>query len=312
MNNTTQTIRVGLFFILGVALIWSLYDTLSGNNEWIRNGDVLKAQFEDLQQLHIGDEVRMAGIHIGSVHSASLAGNKAVLELYIKQGFSIPSDSVATLTTAGLLGNNFISIDPGQSNTSLTNGDTIKTKHSADINAIIASFSDISGKLDGMLGGTSDSEGLFSNLDKLIVANREKISHVITNLEAISKKVEGSNGTLGMLVNDPDLYRELLAAAKDVQSFANNANKLMTSDQGVLGVLLNDPKAAAEIRATISNIASFSEKLNSSNSTLGQLVSSDNLYVKAEALLEKADHAINSIGDSGPMSAVGVAATALF
>ncbi len=163
-----------------------------------------------------------------------------------------------------------------------------------------------------MLGGSPDSNGLFANLDDLIVANREKIGNIIAHLETISTKVNTGNGTLGLLVNDPDLYHELLAAAKDVQSFANNANKLMSSDQGVLGVLMSDPKAAAEIRATISNIAAFSEKLNSPTSTLGQLVSSDTLYVKAEALLEKADHAINSIGDSGPMSAVGVAATALF
>lgn len=312
MNNTTQTIRVGLFFVLGLALIWSLYDTLSGNSEWMRKGYVLRAQFEDLQQLHIGDEVRMAGIHVGSVHSATLDANKAVVQLYIEQNFSIPSDSIAALTTAGLLGNNFISIEPGQSSTSLSHGATIRTKHSADINSIIASFSDIGQKLDSMLGGTPESEGLFANLDNLIIANREKISNLITHLETISGKVDKGNGTLGMLVNDPDLYRELLAAARDVQSFANNANKLMSSDQGVLGVLLSDPKAAAEIRATISNIASFSEKLNSPNSTLGQLVTSDQLYVKAEALLEKADHAINSIGDSGPMSAVGVAATALF
>ena len=62
MNNSQQTIRVGLFFLLGLALTWVTFATLSGGNIFKTEGYKLIAGFESLKELKKGDEVRMAGV----------------------------------------------------------------------------------------------------------------------------------------------------------------------------------------------------------------------------------------------------------
>ena len=69
MNTSQQTIRVGFFFLLGVALIWVTFATLSGGKFFEDRGYKLTADFDDLKELKLGDEIRMAGVKIGSVES---------------------------------------------------------------------------------------------------------------------------------------------------------------------------------------------------------------------------------------------------
>ena len=72
MNNSQQTIHVGLFFVLGLALTWVTFATLSGGSIFKAQGYRLIAGFESLKELKKGDEVRMAGVTIGSVESTRL------------------------------------------------------------------------------------------------------------------------------------------------------------------------------------------------------------------------------------------------
>ena len=66
MNNAQHTARVGLFFLLGLALIWVTFETLSDGKIFKDRGYTLVAGFESLKELKQGDEVRMAGVKIGS------------------------------------------------------------------------------------------------------------------------------------------------------------------------------------------------------------------------------------------------------
>ena len=72
MNNSQQSVRVGFFFLLGVALIWVTFETLSGGHFFEDRGYKLIAGFDDLKELKTGDEVRMAGVKIGTVEKTQL------------------------------------------------------------------------------------------------------------------------------------------------------------------------------------------------------------------------------------------------
>ena len=69
MNTTQQTARVGLFFLLGVALVWVTFETLSDGKLFAEHSHKLIAGFDDLKQLKNGDEVRLAGVRVGSVET---------------------------------------------------------------------------------------------------------------------------------------------------------------------------------------------------------------------------------------------------
>ena len=113
MNNVQQTARVGLFFLLGLALTWVTFETLRGGKVFKDQGYNLIAGFETLKELKEGDEVRMAGVKIGEVEKTRLAGRRAEAVLRINPTVKIKGDATATIVMAGLIGTNYIAIDLG-------------------------------------------------------------------------------------------------------------------------------------------------------------------------------------------------------
>ncbi len=318
MNNPLQTMRVGLFFILGMALIWVVYDTLSDGSLQLTSGYKIYAPFKNVQQLTAGDEVRLAGVKIGNVSETILKDGHAVVTLTIEPKYQIRNGAVATVTTAGLLGNNFVAITAGRGEGYLTDGMEIRTKNTQSMSEVITSFGGIGARLDNLLStvdGGGEGGGAFGNLNDLIVDNRDRIDNTLKNLEEITQKVNDSTGTLGLLINDRTVYDEIVTAARDLQSVTDHVSNVfqdVSEGKGALGALLYDPKTAEDLKTSVQNILEFTDKLNSDKSTIGRLVTNDSLYVQAEDVLNKIDSAVDSYNNSGPITAIGVAAAALF
>jgi len=330
MNNAHHTARVGLFFLLGVALIWVTYETLGNRSSLKKSGYTLIAGFENLKELKAGDDIRMAGVRIGAVETTRLSNRRAEAVLRIEKKFTIASDAHATISSAGLLGTNYISIDLGSPHAPpLQPGSEIPTRVTADLNTVMAQIGELGGKLEDAFGsigemfkGDQDQPGLFQKVDKLLADNSAKIDEVMTNLQEITDKINHGEGTLGKLVNDPQLHDELLAtvtaiksAADDARTFVTNAQEMVDhvkTGQGTLGALIYDEKAGEDLKATTANLRSVSDKLAKGEGTLGKLINDDTLYTSARSTLQKADRALDGMSDSGPITAVGVVANALF
>ena len=331
MNNPQQTARVGLFFLLGLALVWVTRESLSGGKFFRKEGYTLVAGFDNLQNLKVGDDVRMAGVNIGSVELTRLARGRAEAVLRIDPKMKVPSDATATIVMAGLIGTNFIGIDLGTPGVpALADGAEIRTTVTPDINTIMSELGDLGHKLEGALGSFSSAVngsgaaggGLFQKLDRLVTENSAKIDTTMSNLQEITGKLNRGEGTLGKLVNDPRLHDDLLATVDELKVTAGQARTFLSdaegivaqvkSGQGTLGVLLYDPQAAANLKSTVQNLRDVSDKLASGKGTLGKLISDDSLYQSAQGTLRKADRAMDSMNDAGPISAVGVLANSLF
>jgi len=329
-NNPQQTARVGLFFLLGVALIWVSFETLSDGKVFKDKGYTLIAGFDNLRELKLGDEVRMAGVKIGSVETTRLTGRRAEAVLRIAPGIIIPNDANATILSAGLLGTNYIGVDLGTPGAPpLLAGAEIKTKVTADINAIMAQLGDLGSKLDGALGSISDAmkgkdgqPGLFQRLDTLLADNGGNITTTMTNFKEVSAKLNRGEGTLGKLLNDSSLHDELLAAVTDIKGAASDAKGFMTdaqaivsqvkSGQGTLGTLIYNEEAGQNIKAVTKNLRDISDKISQGEGTLGKLINDDVLYRDAQGTLKKVDRMVEGLADQGPISAVGVVANSLF
>jgi len=97
MNNAQMSARVGLFFLLGLALIWITHESLNGNR---LNDDAayeLTARFATIKELKAGDDVRLAGVGVGIVKETRLNGRHAEVVMQITDGVEVPEDSVATI-----------------------------------------------------------------------------------------------------------------------------------------------------------------------------------------------------------------------
>jgi len=330
MNNTQMSVRVGLFFVIGIVLIYVTFESLRGNSLSRTKGYTIVAGFPTLKELKAGDEVRMAGVKIGAVELTRLANNRAEAVLRILPEIQIAKDSVATISMAGLIGTNYVSINIGTpANGVVTAGGEILTRTAPDINQIMSDLGALGQDLKGAIGnissafGGSDGKGgLFTKLDRLISDNSAKIDATMANLEAITAKINQGQGTLGKLVNDPAAYDQLLATVNEIKGAATDARTFITNTQslidqvktgkGTLGTLVYDEDAGNNIKLVVKNLRDISEKLNNPNSTFGQLIGNDQLIREAQATLRKVDSAVDSMGDSGPISAVGVVAGKLF
>jgi phospholipid/cholesterol/gamma-HCH transport system substrate-binding protein len=94
------------------------------------------AAFDDIGSLKVRAPVKISGVQIGEISEIKLDPEtfKAMVSMRIRDQFNdIPDDSSAGIYTAGLLGDNYISITPMYSKTFLTNGGTISYTHPAMI-----------------------------------------------------------------------------------------------------------------------------------------------------------------------------------
>lgn len=292
--NANQSIRVGAFFLLGVGLLWIVYETLSGSRLDSSNGYRITATFDDIQQLKATSEVRMAGVVIGTVAATGLDGTKASVEMIIDKRYAIPADSKATVATAGMLGLNYVAIKPGDGTAELAADARIGTVQTPDMGSVMA-------KLDGV---------------------GDRLDVVLANAQTITANIADGKGTIGKLVNDPAGYDQLMATVKDIQgaatrasTFIDNTNEVIAhvrTGQGVLGTIIYDQTAADNLKATVGNVREFSARLNNPDSSLGMFIDNDSLYRQASNTLTKLDGALNSMNDAGPITAVGVLGSALF
>lgn len=330
MNNTSQTIRVGLFFLLGCALAWITFESLNGGRLFKQDGYSLVAGFANLKGLKAGDEVRMAGVKVGSVELTRLAGDRVEAVLAIQPEVQIPTDAVASVEQSSLLGSNYLGVTFGTpGGPLLQDGEEIKTKATVDMSEVISQLGTLGSKLEQVMGeigkamGTNgEGGGVFQRIDQLVTDNGPKLTETLSNLQDITAKIKAGEGTFGKLVNDPKLHDELLAgvseiklAAADARTFMGDAKNIVAdvkTGKGALGVLLYDEPTAASLKTSVANLREVSDKLNSGQGTLGKLISDDSLYLSVQSTMKKADRMIDGLGDQGPITAVGVAAQSLF
>ncbi len=130
-QNTIETL-VG-FFILLIAGIFFNFAYQKSNAGKTSGGYSVIANFQDIDGITEGADVKIAGIKIGHVDSFVLDSDTyyAGIKLYIDKKVKIPEDSRAIVATSGLLGGKFIRINPGGSEDNLSNEGKIKFTQSA-------------------------------------------------------------------------------------------------------------------------------------------------------------------------------------
>ncbi|NII09798.1 outer membrane lipid asymmetry maintenance protein MlaD [Oleiagrimonas sp. C23AA] len=141
----SYAVGTGLFIVLGfLALAYLATQTTSLANFDEGSTYDLKARFTNIGQLKDRAPVKMAGVRIGSVKSIQFENDKldALVTISVDKRFDqIPDDSSAAVLTSGLLGDQYIGIQPGGSPQNLKNGDTfILTQSAMQLEDLIGKF----------------------------------------------------------------------------------------------------------------------------------------------------------------------------
>ncbi|MDQ8036894.1 MAG: outer membrane lipid asymmetry maintenance protein MlaD [Pedobacter sp.] len=156
MRTRTLEMAVGLFLVAGFVALFFLAIKVSGlSDETSRPSYRLYASFQNAGGLTVRAKVTMAGVAIGRVSAITLDPKtlkaKVALDIY-KDVNSIDNDSVASILTAGLLGEKYIGIVPGAGDETLKEGDEIEQTQSALV------LEDLIGKFLSSMANKPDAE----------------------------------------------------------------------------------------------------------------------------------------------------------
>ena len=125
---------VGLFVLLGLAgLVFLSLKAANLASFGTRDSYVVTARFDNIGGLKPRSPVRSAGVTVGRVTSISLDQKtfQGLVTMELEKGVQFPKDSSAKILTSGLLGDQYIGIEPGGDEKNLGAGDVIKQTQSA-------------------------------------------------------------------------------------------------------------------------------------------------------------------------------------
>ena len=143
MKKWSVEVAVGLFVLIGIACVGYLTIRL-GKMEIIGdNYYTVSARFQSIAGLKAGSEVELAGVPVGQAEGFSLDQERwmAVVQMKIMKSIVLTEDVIASIKTAGLIGDKYIKLSPGVSDVPLKPGGMIiETESALDIEELISKF----------------------------------------------------------------------------------------------------------------------------------------------------------------------------
>ena len=212
----SRVARLGAFIVLTLGVI-AAGVFLIGSKEFLFTSTyTLKAQFDNVAGLATGANVLVGGVVSGNVQAITLPHNPTgkvivLLELSKSTREIIKKDSVASIETEGLLGNQYVAISFGSEGQSeVRDGDTIASVPPLQMAALLKTAS-----------GILDSSQQAVNNATLATAH----------LNSITAKIDSGQGTVGALVNDKQLYANLAQSTTTLDSTMVHAQAGVTDFQ---------------------------------------------------------------------------------
>ena len=133
----------GLFVLIGLICVGYLTVKLGNVHLWGSDSYPLYARFNSVSGLRIGNSIEMLGLEIGEIAGFSMDQEKSVVvaELRIRRPIKVYDDAIASIKTAGLIGDKYVSIDPGGAGKLLKPGAMItQTESPPDLGELIGKY----------------------------------------------------------------------------------------------------------------------------------------------------------------------------
>lgn len=144
MERTTLDLWVGLFVVAGLAAVLVLAMKVGNLSTFNMSESYnLQAEFDNIGGLKARSPVKSAGVVVGRVTAITFDNKtfRAQVSMVIDKRYEFPKDTFAKILTAGLLGEQYIGLDPGGDDQYLKGGDVIaKTQSAVVLENLISSF----------------------------------------------------------------------------------------------------------------------------------------------------------------------------
>ncbi len=297
---------LGLVAILGS--VWG-YAFLKGQN-LLTNSATYYAKFENIDQLPISAPVLISGVQVGTVSGKKLDLNdmkSVTVELDVEKQYKIPSNTVATLVSMGLMGQKGIDLQmtgPCSGADCAQSGDFLQARIQGMVESMLGEDS-LGDAFKGLGGGISTA---FDTINQRLSdpTNDGRISQILKNIDELSAALVKTSGNLNRLIYSTD--KNLSSLANNMNSVVGNLEKnneaieqilnnaagftgqlndsdisgtvasLKTTMTSADGTLKNLDKTMAELEATIISFKGIARDIQSGKGSMGKLVNDAELY----------------------------------
>jgi phospholipid/cholesterol/gamma-HCH transport system substrate-binding protein len=253
-SNNKRSVVVGLFVVLGLAILLVGILTIGSMNKVFSSNITVKTIFEDVNGLKAGNNIWYSGVKIGTVKSLRFLPNSQVevmLNIEEKSQEFVRKNALAKVSTDGLIGNKIIVIYGGtQKVPSIEDGDQLA------------------------VAKVESTEEMLNVLSE----NNKNLLSITDAFKKISKNILEGRGTVGMLLNDEKLYRDVELTLAGLNKASGNAQALTASlsaygaklnqKGGLANDLATDTIIMRDVRATMTRL---NETVSSANTMVNNL-----------------------------------------
>jgi phospholipid/cholesterol/gamma-HCH transport system substrate-binding protein len=212
----SRVARLGAFIVATVAILAAGVFIVGSKEYMFRSTYRVNAQFVNVVGLAAGADVLVGGVHSGTVHSIALPhspGEKVNVSMDLDNASHeiVKRDSVASIETEGVLGNQYVAISFGSAGQAdVKEGDILQSVPPLDM---------------------SD---LLKKTNAILDSSRQAVLNTIqatAHLNSVSAKIDSGQGTVGALVNDKQLYSNLAQTTSTLQGTIQQAQVGVTDFQ---------------------------------------------------------------------------------
>ena len=294
-KTATQKIRLGVFVIIGLSFFILAIYFIGNKQQMFGKTEHLKAVFNNVGGLQLGNNVRFSGINVGTVRRIEIINDSTIsVDLQIDKAIfpHIKKDAIATIGSDGLVGSVIINIIPGKGNMpAVKPGDVIQSSNrvrtddmlttlnvtnqnaaqlTIDLLKITNEINQGKGTIGVLLKDTVMAKDLKATIHNLKVTS-EKTSQTIDNLNKQIAALDNKDNVIGVL-KDTVVGNKIRKVVTNLDSSSQEINKVVSNlnatiinikeGKGAINYLSNDPKLVKKIDSTMTNINEASKKLN--------------------------------------------------
>ena len=298
-NRSSENIKLGIFVLTGLVLLVAFFYMLGKNQSFFSARFLVKAQFEDVNGLTPGSNVRISGIVVGVVESVTLLNDTLVevgLRLDEEMRKVVRKNAVADIGTDGLVGNRVVNLQPAkQPAPFIEPGDVLRSQPKISTAAMMQTLERTNQNVlaiseglvetvvrinqSAQLATLLNDERLSQNLSAALLNLRHATAAAAattSDLRTIVGDIRAGEGTVGVLLRDTTLAHELTQAPRKLQEVEAQADQLVQDARtlvqqiqtdvhhgpGSANLLLRDSLAAARIQNTLENIEQGTARFN--------------------------------------------------
>ena len=280
-------LKVGILTLVALSALTALIFILSNTTGGLFTRKLnLHAYFENANGLKEGSPVTLNGVTIGNVTKVRIVPNREPdsVEVVCRVGAvylpSLHTDSTASISQAGVLGDAFIDISSVHATgPPPADNATLKVSSKAGLEDVIStsqesiqSINEVVHKVGRLVDTLNEGKGTVGMLlnDPEVA---KKLVSTIDNLQTLSKNLSTGKGSVGKLINDPEL----------------------NTKRGTMGELINDPELYDHANSTIAKLDNIATRLDNGEGTAGKFLKDDSVYKNLNTALANTNELLAGI-----------------